>query len=148
VTTLPPILIPKVSIFVIDADDLLLVFEHTEAPEAGIQVPAGTLEPGEQPLDGAIRELREETGRDSFAIERFITRKQIPVVRQGREELHDRWFFQAGPTQALPEEWLAGDWTPDGWEPFRFYWVSRATAEQVLTPDHAAVYQLTRPNPT
>lgn len=138
-------MIPKVSIFVIDAIDRLLVFEHPEAPEAGIQVPAGTLEPNEKPLTGAFRELCEETGHSSFEISRFITRKQIPAVRQGRDEIHDRWFFQANPTQELPEEWMAGDWTPEGWEPFRFYWVSRTTAELVLTPDHVPVYRLTTP---
>lgn len=138
-----PILILKVSIFVIDADDRLLVFEHPEAPEAEIQVPAGTLEPGEEPLTGAVRELCEETGKSSFEITRFILRKQIYEVRQGRDELHDRWFFQARQTQELPEEWMAGDWTPSGWEPFRFYWVNRATAELVLTADHVAVYRLT-----
>jgi ADP-ribose pyrophosphatase YjhB (NUDIX family) len=138
-----PILIPKVSIFVIDADDRLLVFEHTQSPEAGIQVPAGTLEPGEDPEAGAVRELREETGQDAFRITQLIARRQIAEMRQGRLEHHDRWFYRASPTKALPEEWMGGDWTPEVWEPFRFFWVSRAAAEQVLTPDHVAVYGLT-----
>ena len=37
----------------------LCVFEH---PSAGIQIPAGTLEGDEPPLDGAAREAFEETG--------------------------------------------------------------------------------------
>jgi 8-oxo-dGTP pyrophosphatase MutT (NUDIX family) len=139
----PSVLIPKVSIFVFDADDRLLVFEHTNAPSAGIQVSPGTLEPGEEPLAAAFRELCEETGKDSFAIRRFLARRQIAEVRQGREELHDRWFFQASPTQELPEEWMGGEWLSSGWEPFRFYWTGRATAGIVLTPDHADVYRLT-----
>jgi len=43
----------------------LLVFEHTpEYPDAGVQVPAGGLEPGETPEQAAVRETLEETGLD------------------------------------------------------------------------------------
>jgi len=140
-----PVLIPKVSVFVTDADDRLLVFEHTRAPEAGIQVPAGTMEPGEVPVDAAFRELREETCRTSFEITDFLARRQLVEVRQGRNERHDRWFFRAVPTQAMPEEWMGGEWLPGGWEPFHFYWITRALAETVLTPDHLEIYRLTGP---
>lgn len=33
--------------------DLLLLFVHVDFPEAGIQVPGGTVEPGETPIDAA-----------------------------------------------------------------------------------------------
>lgn len=51
----------KVTAFVITASTPhhLLVFEH---PMAGLQLPAGTVEPGEQPLAAARREVYEETG--------------------------------------------------------------------------------------
>jgi 8-oxo-dGTP pyrophosphatase MutT (NUDIX family) len=41
-----------------------LVFRHRvpDAPEAGIQVPGGSAEPGERPADALLRELREEAG--------------------------------------------------------------------------------------
>lgn len=40
----------------------LLLFEHAGMPEAGLQVPAGTIEPDE-PLDDALwREIAEESG--------------------------------------------------------------------------------------
>jgi 8-oxo-dGTP pyrophosphatase MutT (NUDIX family) len=138
-----PILIPKVSVFVIDDDDRLLVFEHPESPEAGIQVPAGTLEPGEDPETGAFREVCEETGRDAFAITGLVARRQLREMRQGRLERHDRWFYRASPTQPLPEVWMGGDWTSDGWVPFRYSWIGRPTAELVLTPDHVEVFRLT-----
>lgn len=135
--------IPKVSVFVIDNDDQLLVFEQPHSPSAGVQVPAGTIERDEQPLTAALRELCEETGKQSFEITRFVARTQLYEVRHGREELHDRWFFRASPTQKLPEEWVFGDSTLTGWIPFHFYWISRSTAESSLTPDHAEVYRLT-----
>jgi 8-oxo-dGTP pyrophosphatase MutT (NUDIX family) len=41
----------------------LLLFEH---PSAGIQIPAGTVEPGEEPRDAVVREAHEETGLTEF----------------------------------------------------------------------------------
>ncbi|UQN05035.1 NUDIX domain-containing protein [Deinococcus sp. QL22] len=40
----------------------LLVFDHADAPDAGVQVPAGGLEMGETPAEAAVRELWEESG--------------------------------------------------------------------------------------
>lgn len=50
----------KVTAFCI-RDGRLLVFDH---PAAGTQVPAGTVEIGEDPREAALRELIEETGVD------------------------------------------------------------------------------------
>ncbi|QDG53602.1 GNAT family N-acetyltransferase [Persicimonas caeni] len=51
----------KVTAFVVTADEPhhLLVFGH---PTAGLQLPAGTVEPGETPIAAAKREVWEETG--------------------------------------------------------------------------------------
>jgi len=40
----------------------LLVFDHRDFPEAGIQVPAGTVNAGELPEVAVTREVEEETG--------------------------------------------------------------------------------------
>ncbi|MBO0783208.1 MAG: NUDIX domain-containing protein [Ktedonobacteraceae bacterium] len=40
----------------------LLVFEHEGIPEAGVQVPAGTVEPGEAFEQAVLRETHEEAG--------------------------------------------------------------------------------------
>jgi 8-oxo-dGTP diphosphatase len=40
----------------------LLVFEHRDYPDAGVQVPAGTVKPGELPEVAVMREVAEETG--------------------------------------------------------------------------------------
>jgi 8-oxo-dGTP pyrophosphatase MutT (NUDIX family) len=40
----------------------LLVFDHRDHPEAGTQVPAGRLEPGEDIEAALLRELEEEAG--------------------------------------------------------------------------------------
>jgi 8-oxo-dGTP pyrophosphatase MutT (NUDIX family) len=53
--------ITKVVVYVIHRGHLL-VFIHPDAPQAGLQVPAGSVEPGEHPSTAARRELEEETG--------------------------------------------------------------------------------------
>ena len=52
--------------------DRLLVFRHTQFPEAGIQVPGGSVEPGEDLSAAALREAREETGLPDFEIRVYL----------------------------------------------------------------------------
>ena len=56
----------------VTSGDRLLVFRHVHEPEAGIQVPAGTVEPGESPDDAVIREAHEETGLAGLTIRRYL----------------------------------------------------------------------------
>ncbi|HVL07339.1 MAG TPA: GNAT family N-acetyltransferase [Acidimicrobiales bacterium] len=82
----------------------LLVFYH---PNAGVQVPAGTLEAAENPLDGARREAWEETGLDGL---RLVT--PLGQCTEGPAGERVRYFFHF-----VSEVETAGDWwvvTPDG----------------------------------
>jgi ADP-ribose pyrophosphatase len=52
-----------VAIVAVDGDDVLLVRQYRLAADRiMLEIPAGTLRPGEPPLDCAQRELQEETG--------------------------------------------------------------------------------------
>jgi 8-oxo-dGTP pyrophosphatase MutT (NUDIX family) len=55
------IILDKVTAFVVSEAEPrhLLVFDH---PLAGTQLPSGTVEPGEEASEAAMREVREETG--------------------------------------------------------------------------------------
>jgi 8-oxo-dGTP pyrophosphatase MutT (NUDIX family) len=46
----------------VEREGALLVFDHRDHPEAGTQVPAGGVDPGERLEDAVLREVREETG--------------------------------------------------------------------------------------
>ena len=71
----------------------LLVFRHLHVPEAGIQIPAGTLEPGESSDDGVLREAQEETGLDCLAIHRFLGTRDYDVSPYGLAELHHHSYY-------------------------------------------------------
>jgi 8-oxo-dGTP pyrophosphatase MutT (NUDIX family) len=64
----------------------LLIFRHVDAPEAGLQVSAGTIEPGEEPADAAMREAREETGLRALTLVSFLGRDQRDMSDCGVDE--------------------------------------------------------------
>ncbi len=115
--------------------DRLLVFRHTAFPEAGIQVPGGTVETGE-PLEVAVlREAHEETGLHDLRIMEYLGEQELDVRPWGKNELHLRHYYHLEPGPAafqdgiVPERWTHYEMTPsDGVEPieFEFYWVRRS----------------------
>ena len=56
----------------ITCGDKLLVFSHPRYPEAGIQVPAGTVEEGEPLEEAVLREAREETGLKGLRTQSYL----------------------------------------------------------------------------
>jgi 8-oxo-dGTP pyrophosphatase MutT (NUDIX family) len=46
----------------VESDLELLVFRHVHFPEAGVQVPGGTVDPDEEPEAAVWREVMEESG--------------------------------------------------------------------------------------
>lgn len=79
-----PRVVEKVTIFVTrrsDAGHDLLLFQH---PSAGIQIPAGTVEAGEEPEAAAMRETTEETGLGDFAALRYLgsVDEMLPETRR------------------------------------------------------------------
>lgn len=58
-------LVKKVYAYITRGEQLL-VFNHVDFPEAGIQVPGGTLEPDELPESAVLREALKETGLEGL----------------------------------------------------------------------------------
>jgi 8-oxo-dGTP pyrophosphatase MutT (NUDIX family) len=71
----------------------LLVFNHPFAPEAGIQVPAGTIEEGEHPEAAVLREAFEETGLIDLTLDCFLGEQKRDMSDLGRDEIHYRRFY-------------------------------------------------------
>lgn len=86
-----------------------------------------TLEPGEAPEHGALRETEEETGRTGFALLRKlgVSEHEFRERFQGtdRHELRERHVFLLSPPPDLPEQWtrLAEECNAD--LHFEFFWL-------------------------
>lgn len=81
----------------------LLVFEHADHPNAGVQVPAGSLEANEMPISGAVREVVEETGLTSLRVVRELTKHTLFADWDGR--YHERHVVHIELIDDAPDAW-------------------------------------------
>lgn len=113
----------------------VLVFEHCDIPEAGVQVPAGTVEKNESFERAVMREVREEAGLSSQG--RAVLLGRFKWFREDRNELHLRNVFHVKFDDVLKDEWLhqvSGN-GEDNKMMFRFYWEDLEKAEAILAAD-------------
>ncbi len=121
----------------------LLVFRHLDFPEAGIQVPAGTIKPSEAPDAAALREAREETGLETLALVSFLGEQTRDMTDFGKPETHHRFFYHLRCTEPPPIAWQHDE--PDatgapGEHPrFAFFWAPLPDAVPPLIADHDAL---------
>lgn len=85
--------------------DRLLVFSHPHHSEAGIQVPAGTIEMGESPQEAVLREAQEETGLIGLEIQSYLGMREIGISAGDRSELRRRYFFHLISRGGAPARW-------------------------------------------
>ncbi|MBI5931684.1 MAG: NUDIX domain-containing protein [Chloroflexi bacterium] len=115
----------------------LLVFEHADYPDAGIQVPAGSIEPDETPEQGVMREAFEETGLEGLVMAEFLG---MVEYHYNDQEIAHRYFFHLTCDHAPPETWShmetnRSDGNPEPLE-FRFYWATLPDGVPKLVADH------------
>ena len=104
----------------------LLAFEHAGRPEAGLQVPGGTVEAGETPIEAVAREVLEESGLplDGWRAAATFEREGAPGLQ--------RWHcFVAVPAMPLPDAWRCEPRGPEAGQGLRFEyrWVALAGGE-------------------
>jgi 8-oxo-dGTP diphosphatase len=117
----------------------LLVFRHPTAPEAGIQVPAGTVQAGEPPAVAVLREAAEETGLAGLVLDRLLGEQVRAMADFGRDEVHHRYFYHLRGPAAPPRAWRHWERDPsDGGAPipFDFFWVPLPDGVPDLIADH------------
>ena len=104
----------------------LLVFRHVDFPEAGVQAPAGTVDPGEAPDDAVLREAQEETGLSGLTIRSYLGTRDYddPTVEA---VVHRRYYYHLDYAGVAPSIWRHFEEHPSGGvsEPpeFELFWV-------------------------
>lgn len=125
----------------------LLVNRHFDFPEAGIQVPAGTVEP-EESLEAALwREVEEETGLTPAMFKPcVITLGERHVLRElpSQTQWHHRHFFRLDVDDGvvLEDRWQHVEmYCDDGSEPVRLehVWCELSRAREILWPGFGAL---------
>ncbi len=122
----------------ITRSDQLLVFRQVDFPEAGVQVPGGTLEPDELPEIAVLREALEETGLAELQLVSYLGRDEFRLQSSNPVEIHLRHFYHLLSTHEAPGNWQHYERHRSGGtaEPilFDFYWLPVIEASETLHP--------------
>jgi ADP-ribose pyrophosphatase YjhB (NUDIX family) len=78
----------------------LLTIEHKDMPEAGVQVPAGRVDPGEDLEQAVLREVAEETGLDNLRLVR-----KLPEFEAEYENPYESHAFHLIAETEPPDSW-------------------------------------------
>lgn len=120
--------------------DRLLVFRHPVAPDAGIQVPAGSVREGERPEVAVMREAREETGLTGLTLVRPLGEYERDMSDFGLDETHHRYFYHLHCAGDPPATWQHYELDPsDGSSApilFEFFWARLPDGVPPLIADH------------
>ena len=116
---------------VINKKKEVLVFDHPQNPEVNPQVPAGSLELNESPINGVLREVEEESGVKFSSVKNYLGQFEYKFLE--KNEIHERHLFEIE-SNGLPDKWThnvkSND--EDNGEVFDFYWLSLEEAKSKL----------------
>jgi 8-oxo-dGTP diphosphatase len=132
-------MLPGVCAVVFNDEDEVLLGKRSDT--GGWALIAGAIDPGEQPADAILREIREEAGIAAI-VERLIGVASHPVVypNQDRIESVSVWFrcrAVDGHARAADEESVDMQWFPIDGLPEISAW-TRLVIETALKDDQAA----------
>lgn len=131
--------IKKKALAYITCNNDLLVFKQPDFPEAGIQVPKGTIDDGETPYETIVREIEEETGLTNCIFKDFLGETYRDMFDFGSDITEHRHFFHFT---------ISPDEKKESWEHFEmhasnkqapilfsFFWVPNLEGNDILIAD-------------
>ncbi|MEZ4771569.1 MAG: NUDIX domain-containing protein [Bacteroidia bacterium] len=124
----------------------ILVYSNRHFPDLGIQVPGGTVEPGEKEEETLYREIEEESGLVHL---RFVGKLGRTIYRKPlrRETWH---FFQVESLESPAQHWVhrVNSFGKDDGHVYEFQWISVAEARKTLAKGQTDfLHQLIDPIP-
>lgn len=132
----------------ITRQEQLLVFRHIDFPEAGIQVPGGTMEAHEEAHMAVLREAYEETGLEGLRLLSYLGKYEWRSSAAGHQEIHYRHFYHLSCGKNVPETWRHYEHHPSNGSPapilFEFCWLPLLEAENILNPYYVAGLEVLR----
>ncbi|MEH1916732.1 NUDIX hydrolase [Nostoc sp.] len=126
-------IIKKAIAYVTNKDELM-VFTHTDFPDAGVQVPAGTVEESEEPSEAVLREVYEESGVKGVCIIELLGIYQYNMTPY-RNEIQECYVYHLELTQSTPPTWRHWEIHPSTSKnpiAFDFYWVKLDSSNVAL----------------
>jgi len=127
-----------------DGRTQLLVFDHRHHPEAGRQVPAGTVEDGE-PVEAALfRELYEESGLKTVRLVRKLAQFEEAGWNQVRHVFH--LIAPDDAPEDPPDRWshVVGGRGEDSGMVFEYYWLNNEPDLRLAGNQHRWLNQIDR----
>jgi 8-oxo-dGTP pyrophosphatase MutT (NUDIX family) len=109
----------------------VLVFDHVKYPEVSPQLPAGTVEPNEDILEAAKRELFEESGVQATQELKFIG--SYLFYKELTNQYHDRHIFVVN-GDSISDGWMhtvTGNGADEHLE-FKYHWLPVTIAQDKL----------------
>jgi 8-oxo-dGTP diphosphatase len=116
----------------------LLVFEQDD-PEAGVQVPAGRLDPGEELVPALLREIEEEAGLTGLRVLR-----EIPGFEAHYPSRYENHGYHLVADGDLPDQWdhvVAGNGDDAGLT-FSYRWLLIAPEVKLFDRSHPRLLEL------
>lgn len=128
--------------------DRLLILRHPYHPDAGLQIPGGTVAPDERPEAGVLREVVEETGLRGLQCMGLLGESKVDMSPWGKSETHHRFYFHVVCHDEVKDRWRHVEQDPSEGPAseitFEFYWAPLNDVPELIARHDEFIDELIR----